>query len=65
MTPRVLFCASVAALRSAWGRPSHVRHRAAACAAGASVSREPCPMVFSSYPFLFGFLPVVLALCWG
>ncbi|WP_222183439.1 hypothetical protein, partial [Geminicoccus harenae] len=23
------------------------------------------PMVFSSYPFLFGFLPVVLALCWG
>jgi len=22
-------------------------------------------MVFSSYPFLFGFLPVVLALCWG
>ena len=22
-------------------------------------------MVFSSFPFLFGFLPVVLALCWG
>jgi alginate O-acetyltransferase complex protein AlgI len=22
-------------------------------------------MVFSSYPFLFGFLPIVLALCWS